>query len=78
MWHSQRVHGDKSEYYVIVWSDQNNQSGFFGKVKCALDVHYFEILDDADPWRMEVLKPKPVYRYGRIILSGDIMAELLV
>ncbi len=47
------------------------QLGFFGKVKCALDAHYFEILDDADQWRMEMLKPRQVYRYGRIVLSGE-------
>ena len=40
-------------------------------MNCVLDAHYFEILDDADPLGMERLKPRPVYRYGRIVLSGE-------
>ena len=36
-----------------------------------MDAYYFEILDDANPLRMKVLKPRPAYRYGRILLSGE-------
>ena len=40
-------------------------------MKCVLDAYYFVILDDAYPLRMEMLKPRPVYNYGRIVLSAE-------
>ena len=49
------------------------QLRFLGKMKCALESEaiYFEILDDADPLRMEMLKPRHVYRYCRIMIIPE-------
>ena len=40
-------------------------------MKCVLDAQYFEILDDADPLRMKMLKSWPVYRYSRTEISHE-------
>ena len=64
MQQSQCDHGEKSEYYAVLLMRLES----FGKVKYA---YYFEVLDDADLLRMEMPKPRPVYRGGKMLVNGE-------
>ena len=55
------------------------QLGFFGKVKCCMSSNsmYYEMLDETDSVRMELLKPRSIIRNGEVVIREDLSHDPL-